>query len=228
MKKILPLLLSLYLAACVQVQQTQAPQDVEVIEPSEKRTEETDKLEIADLISGTGALAERLLATGIIDIGKRDAPVTVLLFTEHHARYAREFQLEQFPRLLKDFIEPGLLRFQIVILPLKKYPQSEPAAKGLLCSAMQGKGIAMHQLLSEKLDKERLEPEHYAQELELDMEEFSKCTEAEETSFVLAQQKAWAQSLDVSLVPTLFINGEKHVGLPYYADLKGMINQLIE
>ncbi|MBU0766792.1 DsbA family protein [Patescibacteria group bacterium] len=195
--------------------------------PPEERSEEAAKTDIKELLVGTGALAERLLVTGIIDIGKREAPVTLILFTEHHARYAREFQQDLFPRLLKDFIEPGLVRFQVVILPLKKYPQSEPAAAGLLCAAMQGKGILMHTTLSELLDKERLEPRHYAEELELDLEEFDSCITGEEIQIILKQQRAWAQSLGVTLVPTFFLNGEKNVGLPYYADLRGMIEELI-
>jgi len=193
----------------------------------EERVEEIASIDIEELISGTGALSERLLATGVIDIGRRDAPVTLLLFTEHHARYARDFQLDLFPRIFSDFIEEGILRFQIAILPLKKYPGSEGAATGLICAAMQSKGMAMHQILSEKLDEERLEPQHYATELELDMEKFSECMGSEEIGIILKQQKAWASSLNVTLVPTYFINGEKFVGLPYYADLKGVIDGML-
>jgi len=196
--------------------------------PSEERSEEAEETDIMELMSGTGALAERLLVTGVIDIGKREAPVTLLLFTEHHARYAREFQQDHFPRLLKDFIEPGLVRFQVVILPLKKYPQSEAASAGLLCAAMQGKGMMMHATLSEFLDKERLDPHHYAEDLELDLEEFDTCMESEEIQLILKQQRAWAQSLGVTLVPTFFLNGVRNVGLPYYADLRGMIIEEID
>ncbi|MCF7844653.1 MAG: DsbA family protein [Kiritimatiellales bacterium] len=196
--------------------------------PPEERTEETAKINIEEILSGTGAISERLLITGVIDIGKREAPVTLILFTEHYARYAREFQQDHFPHLLEDFIEPGLVRFQVVILPLKKYPQSEPAAAGLLCAAMQGKGILMHTTLSELLDKERLEPHHYAEKIGLNLDEFDTCMEGEEIQLVLKQQRAWAQSLDVTLVPTFFLNGERHVGLPYYSDLRGMIEEKIE
>jgi len=227
MRKLLTIICTIALAGCIQIE-VERGTPVEIVprptpEPAEEQTEEIPQVSIQELASSTGVLAERLLATGVIDIGRRDAPVTLLLFTEHHARYARDFQLDLFPRLYSDFIESGALRFQIAILPLKKYPQSESAAAGLLCSAMQSKGIAMHHLLSQKLNEERLEPRHYAEELELNMEEFDSCRESEEIQIILKQQRAWAASLDVSLVPTFFLNGEKHIGLPYYADLKGMI-----
>ncbi len=233
MPRILTIILSLALASCIQVQVDRSAEiknEAEIPKPipSEERADEIVPIDIQALISGTGALAERLLPTGVIDIGRIDAPITLILFTEHHAKYARDFQLDLFPRLYSDFIEEGVLRFQIVILPLKKYPQSESAAAGLLCAAMQSRGMAMHQILSEKLDEERLEPILYAEDIELDLDEFSKCIESEEIKIILEQQKAWAASLDVSLVPTYFLNGKKYVGLPYYADLEGMIDELIK
>jgi len=218
------------LSACTYVQEqpnTLVNENKPLIEP-EKRIEEVEIADVSELLTGTGALAERLLPTGIIDIGDREASVTLLLFTEHHARYAREFQEEHFPRLLKDFIEPGYLRFQLIILPLKKYPQSNDAAKGLMCAAMQGKGMLMHTTLSQKLDRERLPPRDYAQDIGLDMEKFSACMGTEEIDIILDQQKSLAQSLGVTLVPTFFLNGEKKVGLPYYSDLRGMILQILE
>lgn len=230
MYRLLTLALTLILFACVQVPERATPVEKTKEPPPmmpEEKVEEIASIDIEELISGTGALSERLLATGVIDVGRRDAPVTLLLFTEHHARYARDFQLDLFPRLFSDFIEEGILRFQIAILPLKKYPGSEGAATGLICAAMQSKGMVMHQILSKKLDEERLEPDHYAAELELDLEKFNECMGSEEIGIILKQQKAWGKSLDVTLVPTYFINGEKFVGLPYYPDLKGQISEAL-
>jgi len=219
-------LASLLLVACVPATPQQIVQREEPAINPEQRQEEVAPIAIEALIAGTGALTERLLPTGVIDIGNREAPLTILLFTEHHAQYSREFHMDLFPRLLEDFIEPGLVRFQIVILPLKKYPQSENAAAALLCAAMQNKGMAIHAMMTENIDKERLDPRFYAEDLELDLEAFDECTEGEDIALILKQQKAWAQSLDVTLVPTYFVNGEKNVGLPYYADLRGMLEKL--
>ena len=163
------------LSACVYVPQNQTQQRDQGAQEPEERIEETATFNIEELTTGTGALAERLLPTGVIDIGLRNAPVTFLLFTEHYSRYTREFQREHFSQLLKDFIEPGFLHFQIVILPLKKYPKSEEAAAGLLCAAMQGKGMFMHHTLSQRLDRERMSPDFYAEELGLNVEEFREC-----------------------------------------------------
>src|SRR3989338_2481400 len=102
--KFFPLLVSLALISCVQTRYTTPPEEPEPAETAEVRTEKTDKIVVEELSSGTGAIAERLLSTGIIEVGSREAPVTLMVFTEHHAKYAQEFQIDQFPRLFKEFI----------------------------------------------------------------------------------------------------------------------------
>ncbi|MFA7681978.1 MAG: thioredoxin domain-containing protein [Candidatus Peribacteraceae bacterium] len=222
----LTIIATLLLAGCIQVQVPQNTPTVTVPDETAVQTEEAADLDVEAMITGTGAIAERLLPNGILDIGDPDAPVTMLLFTEHHARYTRPFENDHFPQLLEEFIVPGTLRLQIAILPLKKFPNSQTAATGLLCAAMQNKGLPMHHTLSQRLEEERLAPEIYAEELGLDMKMFNECMTNEETARMLEQQKAWAGSLDVTLVPTFFLNGERHVGLPNYADLRGMIEEL--
>src|SRR3989344_1416630 len=101
---------------------------------SSRQAEEVNGELAAEEAEGTPerVIAERLLPTGILEVGNRDAKVTLLLFTEHHCRYCKEFQGEHFLNLYKDFIEPGTLKLQIAILPLNKYLGSERAAAGLL------------------------------------------------------------------------------------------------
>ena len=168
-------------------------------------------------------IVERLLPNGFLEIGNREAPVTLLVFTEHHCRYCKDFYHEHFLKLHKDFIEPGKLKLQIAILPVKKYLRTEQAAAGLLCAALQGKGIPMHELLLElgAADTKTLMSE--ATTLELDTKVFAACLEDPETAKLIELQASLARSLDVTLVPTFFLNGEKSVGLPYYPDFKGLI-----
>ncbi|PIR54404.1 hypothetical protein COU75_01025 [Candidatus Peregrinibacteria bacterium CG10_big_fil_rev_8_21_14_0_10_42_8] len=194
---------------------SQEKQSEEVGEEAAIKTEKTEDLSIV----------ERLLPTGFIEIGSRDAPIVLMMFTEHHCRYCKEFYAEHFPMLYQDYIEQGKVRLQIGILPLRKYLQSENAAMSLLCAATQGKGIPMHELLFEVGAKDKEAQLDLAASLELDSELFSQCLDSPDTARTLEREKSLARSLDVTLVPTFFLNGEKSVGLPYYADLKGMIEE---
>lgn len=212
---------SLLCIGCVPVKKAttvpvvQKDQAEEIGEVTASATEETSKITIV----------ERLLPTGVIEIGDRNAPVVLMMFTEHHCRYCKEFYAEHFPLLHQDYIEQGKLRLQISILPLRKYVRSENAAISLLCAATQGKGIPMHELLFEIGAKDRESQLSLAATLDLDTELFHKCLDSPDTMRTLERQKSLARSLDVTLVPTLFLNGEKSVGLPYYTDLRGMIEE---
>lgn len=171
-------------------------------------------------------IVERLLPSGLLEIGDRDAKLILLMFTEHHCRYCKEFHVDHFPKLLRDYIDQGKLRLQIAMLPLQKYAGSEQAAATLYCAAAQGKGVAMHELLFELGAPDRETMMREANTLELDIPLFTECIDSEETIDIVENQKSLARSLDVTLVPTFFLNGERSVGLPYYADLRGMIETM--
>ncbi len=173
---------------------------------------------------GTGAITERLLPTGILEVGSEQAPLVLLTFTNHACGYCREFQEEHFGRLLEDFIQTGQLRVQFIILPLKKYPQSRIAAAAVVCAMEQERGLAMHTALFEgKQDRGRMFS--LARTLALDEEEFRSCMEDTALDLLLSQQEAFARSLGVSLIPTFFLNGERLIGLPEYSALRGWIEE---
>ena len=211
---------SLLCIGCVPVD---APQEIvepetqaeEIGEEPASETEQTKEITIV----------ERLLPTGLIEIGDREAPVVLIMFTEHHCRYCKDFYAEHFPLLHRDFVEQGKVRLQIGILPLRKYVHSENAAISLLCAATQGKGIPMHELLFKVGANDREAQLALAASLDLDTELFGQCLDSPDTVHTIERQKSLARSFDVTLVPTFFLNGVKTVGLPYYADLRGMIEE---
>jgi len=173
-------------------------------------------------------IVERLLPTGFIEIGDRNAPIVLMMFTEHHCRYCKDFFMDDFPKLYKEFINQGTVRLQIGILPLHKYVDSEAAAITLLCGAMQERGIPMHKLLFELGAKDKDVQMSLAQTLELDTALFTQCLDSPDTARTVEREKSFARSLDVTLVPTFFLNGEKSVGLPDYVDLRSMIEKKLQ
>ncbi|MDD5026693.1 MAG: thioredoxin domain-containing protein [Candidatus Peribacteraceae bacterium] len=226
--RLLPLALcTLILAACTLQQPGNSSQPQVIAEDPAKRTEQIPQEVLAQPLSGTGALAERLLPTGVLEIGNRNAPLSLLLFTEHHCRYCKEFWHDQFPKIAQGYIAKGNLRLSVVITPLKKYESSQEDALALICAAMEGRGQAMHDALFDRDDKTPITS--IAEAVGLPAGSFSACMKDESTTLILGQQQAWAHSLSVSLVPTFFLNGTKVTGLPYAADLRGMIeNELAD
>jgi protein-disulfide isomerase len=179
--------------------------------------------------TATGALlTETLLPTGVLEIGNSVAPLTLLLFTEHHCSYCRQFLSEIFPRLKIEYLEKGLVKLQIAMLTLRKYPGSTDAALGFLCASMQNKGLTMHSVLFANMNKSDEAILSYAKDLGLDMKQFADCVSGSGAILALRGQDAWGKTLDVSVVPTFFLNGEKFIGLPYYPDLKGRIEEALK
>lgn len=166
---------------------------------------------------------ERLLPNGILEIGKTGSGLTLLLFTEHHSPYPRDFAEEQLPRLLSEFVTTDNLKIQIAILTLQKYPGSTESAKALYCAARQGKGLRMHYLLFAKPDTYNAN----AAELELDVPTFETCMRSDDATAKIAAQQQLAAETETTLIPTFFLDGEKFVGLPYYADLRARIEKTL-
>ena len=184
--------------------------------PAEETTMEPESL--------TGSLLpERLLSSGLLELGNRDAAHSMLLITEHHCNYCRDFLTEHMPMLEKQFLETGTLRLTIAILPLKKYAGSTEMSAALFCAGKQNAGLPMHRLLFERTGSDRASLLSYAKELKLDEKIFADCLGSEETAAVIEEQQSWLRSLGVNLVPTYFIDGKQYTGLPYAADLEGQI-----
>lgn len=195
---------------------------LEVIEETGERPPTTEER------TETGAILERFLPTGVLELGRADAPLTLLLFTEHHCSYCRQFLTELLPRIRTDFLDKGQIKLQIAMLTLEKYPASMDTARGFLCAGQQGKGFAMHTTLFANANKSKEAQRSYAQELGLDTKQFDACLQNPATDALLMAQKTWAQSLSVSVVPVFFLNGEKMIGLPYYPDLRGRIEEAMK
>ncbi len=129
------------------------------------------------------------------------------------------------PRLLEEFVIPGKLEIQIVIVPLKKYPNSALEASALLCAAAEGKGLLMHQELTTATARDRKAILAIAKKLVLPTQSFTRCLDAKETKTALAGQQTLIAERGVTLIPEFLINGDKITGLPSYADLRGWINE---
>jgi protein-disulfide isomerase len=177
----------------------------------------------ASAVNGSGALLERLSASGALEVGSATAPITILLVTHPSCRYCREFHELSLSRLREDFLRTGAVRLQIVILPIKKYPESDTARRALFCATEKGHGQAM---LDSLFAADRIDQKAVARavaEIGLDPAAFATCESS--ATMPLIREERWMQRLGVTLVPTFIVNGEKHIGLLDYPDLRGMIEE---
>jgi protein-disulfide isomerase len=81
----------------------------------------------------------KLNLTGAQMMGAKNAPVTMVEFTDYQCPYCQRFHLQVFNELKKDFIDTGKVRFYSKDLPLDSlHPNATRAAQAARCAADQG------------------------------------------------------------------------------------------
>ncbi len=144
--------------------------------------------------------------TGAPVMGKADAPVTMVIFSDFQCPYCSKVQ-----PLLKQVLEhnPGTLKVVFKHMPLPMHREAEPAALAAIAAQNQGKFWEMHDALfaSKPLTREKID--QAAQQIGLDMARFKKDMNSPETRQKLAKDMMDARKAEVSGTPTLFINGRR-------------------
>ncbi len=80
--------------------------------------------------------------------GSPQAPVTVYEMSDFQCPYCREFALQTFPQLERDYIRPGKVRWVFINFPLTSIHQHASAAAELaLCAGEQRRFWPVHDLL---------------------------------------------------------------------------------
>ena len=113
-------------------------------------------------------------------LGADDAPVTVVEFADYQCPFCQRFSQNVFPRLEKEYIDTGKVRWVVLNMPLAFHKDAREAAQAALCAGDQGRFWEMRELLfanPKKLAAEYLAG--YAGDLSLDVEAFEACLDSE-------------------------------------------------
>jgi len=110
-------------------------------------------------------------------LGRRDAPVTIVEFSDYQCPFCRRFFTTVFPTIKKDYIDTGKVRYVFRDFPIDQiHPQARKAAEAAHCAGEQGKYWEMHEVLYQNqaaLGVPQL-AEH-ARKLGLDATRFDEC-----------------------------------------------------
>jgi len=81
-------------------------------------------------------------------LGRPDAPVTLVEFSDYQCPFCQRFFLATLPALKRDYIDTGKVRYVFRDYPLDQiHPQARKAAEAAHCAGDQGKYWEMHDLL---------------------------------------------------------------------------------
>ena len=124
----------------------------------------------------------KLALLGAQMIGNKDAPLTMVEFTDFQCPFCKSFYSDTFPELKKNYIDTGKMRFFSRDLPLDFHKDAMRAAEAGRCAAAQGQFWKMRDAMAAKPDKLDLESlVADAGNLKLDVPAFRACVESDKT-----------------------------------------------
>jgi protein-disulfide isomerase len=162
-------------------------------------------------------------------IGSKNAPVTLVEFTDYQCPFCKQFQTTVFDRLKKDYIDTGNVRFISRDLPLDFHSNAMSAAVAAQCAGEQARFWQMRDALTSHSDN--LAPEainKYAGEIGLNLDRFHTCIGNDAYAAAIRQNIAEANAAGISGTPSFVIGkssggsveGEVVVGASSYESLK--------
>ena len=167
-------------------------------------------------------------------LGRPDAPLTLVEFTDYECPFCRRFQASTWPRLKHDYVDTGKLRFIVRDLPLPFHAAAGPAAEAAHCAGEQGKFWPMHEaLLSGSTGLEPQGIERRARALGLDMQRFEACVAAQKYAARIAHNAAEADALGLEGTPAFVLGraiegqlrGERLEGALPYQDFEAALQR---
>src|SRR5215471_11922875 len=131
--------------------------------PAAPQEEQPTRAKIADLSS-------------VSMLGSKDAPLTVVEYTDYQCPFCQRFHLSAYPEIKKNYIDTGKVRFYSKDLPLDFHPNAMRAAQAARCAGEQGKFWEIRDVMGANPDK--LDMGHiiqFATSLKLDTQKFQEC-----------------------------------------------------
>ena len=166
-------------------------------------------------------------------LGKKDAKVTMIEFSDFQCPFCKRFYDETFTQLKKDYIDTGKIRFAFRHEPLDIHPNAPKAAQAAECANEQKKFWNMHKALFEQYDSWANEtPENLAskltsiaQSIGIDTNIFSACLDSDKYADKITKDASAGVGAGATATPTFFINGKILVGALPYETFKTLLDQ---
>ena len=139
-------------------------------------------------------------------LGKANAPITLVAFTDFQCPYCARFEATTFPELKKKYIDTGKMRYVLRDVPLDFHPFAINAAQSVRCAGDQNKYWEMKDLVfknQSRIDTAALAS--YAQDLGLDAGQYQKCMADNKYLPEINADSQYAHSVGISGTPSFVV-----------------------
>src|SRR2546427_11330434 len=139
-------------------------------------------------------------------LGREDAPITLLEFSDYQCPFCRTFHAEIFPEIKKQYIDSGKMRFISLDLPLPQHQQAQIAAEAARCAGDQGKYWELRSaLLADQSSHSEDIIASAGSLLSLDVNRLRSCISSQQHKNEIQEDAADADSLQINGTPTFIL-----------------------
>jgi len=169
-------------------------------------------------------------------LGRPDAPLTMVEFTDLQCPFCRQYATVTFAELKKNWIDTGKLRYISRDFPLDFHPQAMPSARAARCAGEQGHFWDMRLTLMRNANL--LSPEYIsrtAADMKLDTAAFASCTASPKFDAEIQADLQEGARIGISGTPTFVLGktapttleGPMIVGALPYAQFDARLKDLL-
>ncbi|MFO7694200.1 MAG: DsbA family protein [Vicinamibacterales bacterium] len=156
----------------------------------------------------------KLTNLGGYSLGRADAPLTLVEFTDLQCQFCNRFSTQVFAQIKAAYIDTGKVRFVTRDFPLDFHPEALPAARAARCAGEQDKFWEMRDALVRGYN--RLGPAFVtsaAEGLKLDMAAFKACASSTKFDAAIMQDMSEGRAINVEGTPTFVLGRTAPQGL---------------
>ena len=118
--------------------------------------------------------------SGVAMLGSKDAPLTIVEYTDYQCPFCQRFHVTAFAELKKNYIDAGKVRFYSKDMPLDFHPNAMRAAQAARCAGEQGQFWTLRDVMGAnpgKLDMDNILA--FATDLKMDAKKLRACVESD-------------------------------------------------
>jgi len=138
--------------------------------------------------------------------GKKNAPLTLIEFTDYQCPFCARHATLTLPALVKDYVDTGKVRYVLRDFPLDIHPNAHKAAEAARCAGDQNKYWEMHdKLFAGQNQLQAAKLSEYAKTIGLNGTEFDACLSKGKYAKAVGEDLQQGVALGVRGTPTLVV-----------------------
>jgi protein-disulfide isomerase len=173
---------------------------------------------------------------GGYSLGKTTAPLVMVEYTDYECPFCRQFHLNTFEQIRKNYIDSGKVLYVSRDFPLDFHKNAPRAAAAGRCAAEQQKFWELRHVMIANADKLGAEQiVGYAKELKLDLGKFRPCMQSNRFKQSIDEDMQEGRSIGISGTPSFVIGrvvdgkleGIRMVGALPYINFAQKLDQML-